>query len=186
MAVVLTTIGAFLVVAVGVAVVTSDRSPQAEDSTHVYPSAGSWSTVTEGFLAVATPCCDRASLWDALDTISADGQRARPASLAEAAQWLDEWPYRSRDEQDSDEAEFRVAAQGSEVRCYGPLEDGGVPNDDDDEVVLEALRRGGNCVYLKWKAWAARNPNEPQRERHWVAIDGKGFFRGRVEYWHPN
>jgi len=58
----------------------------------------SWKPVVEGFLAVPTPCCAKADLWDALETVTADGQRARPAFAAEAAQWLDDWPYRSRDD----------------------------------------------------------------------------------------
>jgi len=73
----------------------------------------SWTQPVEGFLAVATPCCSRASLWDALDAVTHDDQRARPASAAEAAQWLNDWPYRSREEHDrADEEELSVADHG--------------------------------------------------------------------------
>lgn len=183
----LATIGALLTLAIGIAMFGIDESTQVSDENDASRSAGSWSGVTEGFLAVATPCCDRASVWETLDTITPDGQRARPASLKEAAQWLNEWPYRSRDDEDSDPEELSVAAQGSEVRCYGQQPDGGVlNNDDDDEVVLRGLRGRRDCVYTKWQAWAGRDADEPQRERHWVGIDGKGYFRGRVEYWRPD
>jgi hypothetical protein len=84
------------------------------------PSSKSWTPAVEGILAVATPCCYKASLWDDLDEVTDDGQRARPASEVEAAQWINDWPYRSRDDDDkTDEAQRLVAAQNGEVRCVG-------------------------------------------------------------------
>ena len=58
--------------------------------------ARSWKTHADGILAVATPCCSGASLWESLDTERDDGNRPRPANAEEAARWLNEWPHRSR------------------------------------------------------------------------------------------
>jgi len=146
--------------------------------------AESWTQSIEGFLAVATPCCSRASLWDALDAVTHDDQRARPASAAEAAQWLNEWPYRSREEHDSaDEEELSVAAQSSEVRCIGAPTGAEVPQDGDDEKTLEALRHRRECTYGKWKAWSAETAKKRPNERHTVWADDDGLFHGRVDYW---
>lgn len=54
-------IGVALIVAAGIAL--TQRSEKVE----------SWNATAEGFLAVAKPCCYRASLWDALDTVTSDG-----------------------------------------------------------------------------------------------------------------
>jgi hypothetical protein len=146
--------------------------------------AESWTQSVEGFLAVATPCCSRASLWDALDAVTPDDQRARPASAAEAAQWLNEWPYRSREEQDSaTEEELSVAAQSGEVRCVGAPTGADVPQDGDDEKTLEAIRHRRECTYGKWKAWSAETVKNRPNERHTVWVDDDGLFHGRVDYW---
>jgi hypothetical protein len=144
----------------------------------------SWKPAVEGFLAVAKPCCTKASLWDALDTVTADGQRGLPASAAEAAQWLNEWPYRSRDEQDTPfEEQFSVAAQSSEVRCVGAPTGPEVPRQGDDEETLKAIRYRRECTYAKWKVWTAETAKEQLNERHTVWADEDGFFHGRVDYW---
>jgi len=146
--------------------------------------AESWTQPDEGFLAVATPCCSRASLWDALDAVTHDDQRARPASAAEAAQWLNDWTYRSREEhQGADEGELSVAAQSSDVRCIGAPTGAEVPQDGDDEKTLQAIRHRRECTYGKWKAWSAETAKKRPNERHTVWVDDDGFFHGRVDYW---
>ena len=52
----------------------------------------SWKPTAEGFLAVETPCCTSASLWESLDDVRSEGQRARPATAQEVAEWLDQSP----------------------------------------------------------------------------------------------
>jgi hypothetical protein len=144
----------------------------------------SWKATVEGFLAVATPCCIEASLWDSLDEVAADGQRARPASAAEAARWFNDWPYMSRNEDGaSDEPELRVAVQSSEVRCVGAPTGPEVPREGDDEETLEALWHRRECTYAKWKVWTAETAEEQLGERHTLWVDEDGFFRGRVDYW---
>jgi hypothetical protein len=161
-----------LVVAVGFAL--SRRTDEAE----------SWKPAVEGFLAVGTPCCTEASLWDSLDEVIADGQRARPASAAEAAQWLNDWPYRGRDEQEApDEEQLTVAVQSSEVRCVGASTGPEIPREGDDEKTLEAIRYRRECTYAKWKVWTAETAKEHRNERHTVWADEDGFFHGRVDYW---
>lgn len=146
--------------------------------------ATSWNPAVEGFLAVATPCCTTASLWDALDKVTADGQRARPASVAEAAQWLNDWPYRGRDEHGTPgEEQLGVAAQSSEVRCVGAPTGPEVPREGDDEETLEAIRYRRECTYAKWKVWSGETAEEHLNERHTVWVDEDGFLRGRVDYW---
>ncbi|MBW2222932.1 MAG: hypothetical protein DRH23_12975 [Deltaproteobacteria bacterium] len=144
----------------------------------------SWMPSVEGFLAVATPCCRRASLWDALDTVTQDHQRARAASAAEAAQWLNDWPYRSREEHDrADEFDLRVAAQSSEVRCTGAPTGPEVPRDGDDGKTLEAIRHRRECTYTKWKVWSGETAKKRRNERHTVWADDEDLFHGRVDYW---
>ncbi len=144
----------------------------------------SWKTAVEGFVAVATPCCTEASLWDSLDELSADGQRARPASTPEAARWLDDWPYKSRNQDDlSDEQGLDLAAQSSEVRCVGAATGPEVPRAGDDEETLEALRHRRECSYAKWRIWRSETADELRGERHTLWVDEDGFFRGRVDYW---
>jgi hypothetical protein len=146
----------------------------------------SWNEAAEGFLAIATPCCTRASLWDALDTVTPDGQQARPASAAEAAQWLDDWPYGSREEPDRPhEAQLSVGIQNTEVRCVGPPTGADIPQRRDDEETLEALRHRRECVYTKWKVWSAESADEHLNERHTIWADDDGLFHGRVDYWQP-
>ena len=164
--------GGALILAVAIALTKPDERAEA------------WNAEAEGFLAVATPCCTRASLWEALDTITPDDQRARPASAAEAAQWLNDWPYRSREDFDSpDQARLHVAAQNSEVRCTGPPTGGEIPQRGQDEETLDAIGQRRECVYAKWKVWSAETADERPNERHSVWADEDGFFHGRVDYW---
>jgi hypothetical protein len=146
--------------------------------------AAGWNVEAEGFLAIATPCCTRASLWDALDKTTPDDQRARPASAAEAAQWLNDWPYRSREDPGSpDDLQLRVAIQNREVRCTGPPTGGEIPQRGEDEETLNAIGQRRECVYAKWKVWSAETADERPNERHTVWADEDGFFHGRVDYW---
>ena len=174
MIVALAAIGAALILAVGIAWIMRGEK------------AASWNAAHEGFLAIATPCCTQASLWDALDTMTPDGQRARPASAAEAAQWLNDWPYRSRDDHDGPkEAQLSVAIQNREIRCVGRPTGGEIPRSGDDEETLKAIRHRRECVYAKWKVWSTETANERLNERHTVWADDDGFFHGRVDYWQP-
>lgn len=144
----------------------------------------SWKPAAEGFLAVATPCCTEASLWDALDAALEDGQHARPASTAEAADWLNAWPYRPREKKESQEDSAPpVAMQGDQVRCIGAFAGSDVPRRGDDEETLDALRGSPGCAYVKWKVWTQGEAKARLNERHAVWVDDKGFFRGRVDYW---
>jgi hypothetical protein len=148
--------------------------------------AESWTQSVEGFLAVATPCCSRASLWDVLDAVTHDEQRARPASAVEAAQWLNDWPYRSREEHgsaDADEDELSIAAQSAEVRCAGAPTGAEIPQDGDDEKTFDALRHRPECTYRKWKAWSAETAKQRLNERHTIWADGDALFHGRVDDW---
>lgn len=147
-------------------------------------SEGTWEAEVEGFLAVATPCCYRASLWESLDEVTADGQRARPATSAEAAEWLDTWPYRSREEADSfEQPELSVAAQSTEVRCTGPATGAPVPRRGDDVESLEAIRTRRECTFAKWKVWSGETAAQRPNERHTVWVDEQDRFHGRVDYW---
>lgn len=147
-------------------------------------AAPSWSPAVEGFLAVATPCCSEASLWDSLDQVTDDGQHARPATVAEAARWLNDWPYRKRGEENvPDEAQLGVAAQSSEIRCSGAATGPEIPHTGDDEQILKAVRRRPECQYVKWKVWNAKTGERHLNERHVVWADERGFFHGRVELW---
>lgn len=168
-------VGGALVVALGIAMTRPEKK-----------KAASWGEEAEGFLAVATPCCSSASLWDSLGEVTSDGQRARPASTSDAARWLDDWPYRSREDRDSSEVpQLKVAAQSSEVRCIGRSTGGEVPQSGDDEETLEALRQRRECKYTKWKAWSGETAAERMNERHTVWVGENGFFHGRVDYWRP-
>ena len=165
-------IGWALLVAVGFAL---SRGPDEEES---------WKPAAEGFLAVPTPCCTKASLWDALDAVTPDEQRARPASAAEASQWLNDWPYRDRDEDGiADEELLRVHIQNSEVRCSGAPTGPDVPREGDDEETLEAIRYRPECRVIKWKVWSGETAEEHLNERHTVWVDEDGFFHARVDYW---
>ncbi|MGB5694828.1 MAG: hypothetical protein WBM46_04175 [Polyangiales bacterium] len=145
--------------------------------------AASWKASVEGYLAIATPCCTQASLWDSLDEVT-DGQRARPVSIAEAARWLNAWPYRDRKRQDGpDDAPPAVALQSSEVRCTGPATGGEISRYGTDEDTLGAIRKRRECVYAKWKVWSEEAVGEIPNERHTVWVDEDGFFHGRVDYW---
>jgi len=146
--------------------------------------AESWKPAVEGLLAVATPCCTEASLWDTLNTVTADGQRPRPASTVEAAQWLNEWPYRARGAQDPPgKEELGVAMQSGEVRCVGAPTGPEVSPTGNEIETLKAIRARRECMYVKWKVWAAETAAERPNERHAVWVDENGFFRGRIDYW---
>jgi len=153
-------------------------------SKHAEKEPPSWSAAGEGFLAIATPCCSSASLWDSLDEVTHDGQRARAATVVEAVRWLNTWPYRSRDDRDLPvEPGLVPAAQSSEVRCKGAPTGGEVPQRGDDEETLEAVRERRECAYVKWRAWTAESPAKRLNERHTVWADENGFLHGRVDYW---
>jgi hypothetical protein len=174
-----------LIIGVCIALIVRDRFGQGASEPGANKVAGSWSTGDEGFLAVATPCCSRASLWDSLDTVSPDGQRARPAVPAEAAGWLNEWPYHSRGDRDgSGVAELRVALRGRTVKCQGAQRFGTIPKQDED--VLRTLRGRRECEYTKWQAWTGGTSIGQPRERHVVWVDEDGRFQGRVEYKSPD
>ena len=144
----------------------------------------SWKPAIEGFLAVATPCCYKASLWDDLDTATTDGQRARSATAAEAAEWLNEWPYRNPDESDTpDPEQLQIAARNSEVRCLGKPSGPELRPDGDDEETLKGVQFRRECKFVKWKAWAGETAEQRPNERHTVWVDEDGFFHGRVDYW---
>lgn len=161
----------------GVALALSNRGDTAV-------SATSWKPRLEGILAVATPCCATASLWDDLDEVTADGQRARPASAVEAAQWINDWPYRSRDDDDkTNGAQPLVAAQSSEVRCLGKPSGPEVPQKGDDAETLRAVHFRRECTFAKWKVWDKQSAGGRMNERHTVWVDEDGLFHGRVGYW---
>lgn len=146
--------------------------------------AESWKPAAEGFLAVATPCCAEASLWEDLDTATADQQRARPATAAEAAEWLNKWPYRTRNQPDMPDGDpLEVGARGSEVRCAGEPSGPELRPDGDDEETLRGVRFRRECQFVKWKAWVGDTTKKRPNERHTVWVDEDGFFRGRVDYW---
>lgn len=146
------------------------------------PEEETWKPAAEGFLAVATPCCEEASLWDDLSTEAADGQRPRAATVAEAAQWLNTWPYRDRHD-DSAQPEPPVSMRSSEVRCVGAPTGPPVPRNDDDEETIAALRLSHECVYARWKVWVEETAQGQPNERHTVWADQDGFLHGRVDYW---
>lgn len=147
----------------------------------------SWTPAAEGFLAVPRPCCTEASLWDSLDDVTDDGQRPRPASADEAARWLDEWPYRARDDRDDEgaasEKTLSVGARSSEVRCVGPPRKPDIPRRGYDAETLETLRFRPECSYAKWKVWSGETAEERLNERHTIWADELGYFHGRVDYW---
>lgn len=148
------------------------------------PAAPSWKAEAEGFLAVPTPCCMDAALWSTLDTMTADGQRPRPATAAEAARWLSTWPWRSREDSDpSNGAELFVAARSREVRCIGAPSGPEVPQEGNDEETLMALHGRRECTYAKWQVWTGRTAQKRPNERHTVWVDEEGLFHGRVDYW---
>lgn len=166
------TIGGAIILVLGIALAM--RGEKAE----------SWTAHAEGFLAVATPCCYRASLWDSLGDTTPDDQRARPASAAEAVRWLDDWPYRDREAQESaDEAQLTHSMQSREVRCVGPRSGDDIPQRGDDEETASALRNRLECSYAKWRVWSEETANGRPNERHTIWADEDGFFHGRVDHW---
>lgn len=148
------------------------------------PDKETWYAAVEGFLAVAEPCCVRASLWESLDEVTSDGQRARPATAAEAAEWLNTWPYRNREDDPTfEEPALVLAGQSTEVRCTGKPTGDPVPRRGDDVESLEAIRARSECSFAKWKIWAGETATERPHERHTVWVDEQKRFRGRVDYW---
>ena len=143
----------------------------------------SWKTHAEGILAVPTPCCTEASLWESLDAVRDDEQRPRPANAEEAARWLNQWPYRSRDDANSPTESPGIGVRNREVRCFGPPTGPEVPLTGDDAYTLEAIRSRHECMFIKWQVWNADTPKDRFNERHTVQVDPDGFFHGRVDYW---
>lgn len=143
-----------------------------------------WRTEVEGLLAVPSPCCTDATLWDSIDQVTEDGQRPKPATAAEAALWLNTWPYRARGEEaDPDEPPLAIGIKNSEVRCIGTPTGPEVPRTGDDAYTLEAIRMRRECVYTKWRVWAPETAEWRMNERHTVWAEEDGLFRGRVDYW---
>jgi hypothetical protein len=171
--VLLVAIGAALIVALTIALKKRETGTQ-----------GTWEVEVEGFLAVATPCCYRASLWTSLDDVTPEGQRARAATTAEAAEWLNTWPYRSREEEASFvEPELTTAGQSTEVRCTGTPTGDSVPRPGDDLQILESLREQRKCTLVKWTVWSGETARQRPNERHTVWVDELDQFHGRVDYW---
>jgi hypothetical protein len=168
----LAVVAAALVIGVGTAWILQEDEPEA-----------SWQPIAEGFLAVATPCCTEASLWDSLEAVTSDGQRARPATAAEAVLWLDDWPYRQRLDDRPTPTTLQMAAQSSEVRCIGPPTGAAIPRRGNEVETAEALKRRRECTYAKWKIWSDATAGEHPNERHTIWVDEDGFYHGRVDYW---
>lgn len=102
----------------------------------------------------------------------------------EAADWLNEWPYRRRDEHAIPEQEQpRTPARNSEVRCVGEPSGPEIRSDGDDEETLRGIHFRRECTFVKWKVWAEASPGKRPNERHTVWVDEDGFFHGRVDYW---
>jgi len=113
-------IGGAVILAVGIALTKPDEK------------AESWTPAAEGFLAIATPCCTQASLWDALDAVTPDEQHARPASAAEAAHSffharVDYWRWRKQAElfvncfTIPSGGETRTSVRWNRARCALPI-----------------------------------------------------------------
>jgi hypothetical protein len=144
--------------------------------------APSWKSVADGFLAVPTPCCTEADLWNELDTTREDGQRGRPASAEEAAEWLDAWRDGAEGELTE---ELQVAAENQEVRCVGkPTGPAIFPSAEDTET-LETIQRKPECSYAKWRIWSSETAERRHHERRTVWVDEAGFFHGRIDHWKP-
>ncbi|MEM9729416.1 MAG: hypothetical protein AAF997_12575 [Myxococcota bacterium] len=142
-----------------------------------------WHPSAEGFLAVATPCCEAASLWDDLRTETHDGQRGRAVTVSEAAAWLDTWPYREREDETTVGAQgVAVALRSEEVRCVGAARADDVPLGD-DTTTLESLRGRQGCSFARWQVWAEPTAAELPHERHTIWADEDGLFHGRVDHW---
>lgn len=143
-----------------------------------------WRAEFEGLLAVPSPCCTEATLWDSIDQVTNDGQRPKPATAAEAALWLNTWPYRERGEEaNPDEPPLAIGIRNSEVRCVGTPTGPDVPRTGDDAYTLEAVRMRRECVFTKWRVWAPETAEWRRNERHTVWAEEDGLFRGRVDYW---
>jgi hypothetical protein len=152
------------------------------------PTSESWKIHAEGLLAIPTPCCSEASLWESLDEVSEDGQRPRPATAVEAARWLNDWPYGDHDEAAFSEGEpLEASVKNMEVRCVGtPTGPEIVPRTGSDAYTLESIRLRRECVFTKWRVWSQETTAttaERLHERHTVWAGEDGFFRGRVDYW---
>jgi hypothetical protein len=148
------------------------------------PRTERWRPEVKGLLAVPSPCCRDATLWDSIDDVSEDGERPRPATAAEAALWINTWPYLPRGEEvDPGEPALEVGIKNSEVRCTGTPSGPDVPQTGNDAYTLENVRLRPECVYTKWRVWAPQTAEWRRNERHTVWAEEDGFFYGRVDYW---
>ena len=144
----------------------------------------SWRPHAEGLLAVPTPCCTEATLWESLEQISHDEQRPKPATAEEAARWLNQWPYRARgDEADPNEAPLGIGVKNEEVRCIGEPSGPEIVPGRGDAYTLELVRMRRECVFTKWRVWDQETAERRPNERHSIWAGDDGFFRGRVDYW---
>jgi hypothetical protein len=171
------TVGVVLVVASALIAVALflTRAPSGEES---------WKPHAEGLLAVPTPCCTEATLWDSLDQVSDDEQRPRPATAEEAARWLNTWPYRARGEgAEPSEPPLGVGVKNQEVRCIGQPSGPDIVPGRNDEYTLEAVRLRRECVFTKWRVWDDETVERRPNERHTIWAGDDGFFRARVDYW---
>lgn len=141
----------------------------------------SWQPGAEGLLAVADVDTARSNR---IRVVPEDESQVQPATAAEAAEWLNSWPYHAQGERlAEDEAPLRVGAQSAEVRCSGPPKEPAIVPDGDDVGTITAIQRRRDCEYVKWKAWTGETANVRDNERHTVWVDDAGRFRGRVDYW---
>jgi hypothetical protein len=143
-----------------------------------------WETGREGLLAVPYPCCTDATLWSSIDEVREDGQRPKPATAAEAAAWINTWPYRvGTEDPTSRESAPRSKVRNTEVRCTGIPVDPELAWNGNDTYTLEAIRFKRQCVFTKWRVWAGDQSSNPPNERHTVWAGDDGFFYGRVDHW---
>lgn len=147
-------------------------------------SKESWTTEFEGLLAVPSPCCTEATLWESIDAISEDGQRPKPATAEDAARWLNTWPYQPRGDDAGGTTEAPgVGIKNSEVRCVGTPTGPDIVPGRNDAYTLEAVRLRRECVFTKWRVWDIDAPEDQLNERHTIWGGEDGFFYGRVDYW---
>jgi len=164
-----TAIVATALVAIGIAIMSKPEPP-------------SWRPEAQGPLGIVS---SNGSLGDRVDIVPENGAQLQPATAAEAAEWLNRWPYRSRAGRrpPADEERLSVGAQSAEVRCSGPPVEPSIVPDGDDAGTLAAIRRRQECEYAKWKVWSGETAESRPNERHTVWADEAGRFHGRVDYW---
>lgn len=163
-----TAVVATALVAIGVALVSKPGPP-------------SWRPEAQGLLGIVS---SDGSLPDRVEIVPENGAQLQPATAAEAAEWLNRWPYRSRPSRSSDDEEqLLVGAQSAEVRCSGPPVEPSIVPRGDDAGTLAAIRRRQECEYAKWKVWSGETAESRPNERHTVWADEAGRFHGRVDYW---